>query len=282
MLEAREVNTNDLMRTVTASVQTDPGCVREANEDTGRHINPNDPETLLLKGTLTVVADGMGGHASGEVASQMAVDLISEIYYSHNGLSAPEALRNAIEIANQQIYETSMSGDEYAGMGTTVIALAVRDDTAFCAHVGDSRLYRFRNGSLEMLTVDHSQVMEMVKHGVITMEQARNHDDKNVILRAVGTQPVVEVEVSNEFAISAGDTFLLCSDGLSDMLEDAEIEAILRAETDLHTAGEKLITAAKNNGGHDNITAGIVRIAEQNNVETGRDVRITREVEIAL
>ena len=281
MLETRQFNASDLMRTIIATVRTDPGCVREANEDSGRHVQPNDADTRLQKGTLTIVADGMGGHASGEVASQMAVELISEIYYSENGLSAPDALRNAIEIANEQIYEASESGEEFSGMGTTVIALVLQNDTAFCAHVGDSRLYRFRNGNLEMLTIDHSQVMEMVAQGIITMEQARNHDDKNVILRAVGTQPFVEVEVSDEFEVVVGDTFLLCSDGLSDMLEDTGIEAILRSEPDLHTASEKLISAAKDNGGHDNITAGIVRIEARNNTETSRNVRITREVEMA-
>ena len=281
MLETRQFNPSDLMRTIIATVRTDPGCVREANEDSGRHVQPNDADTRLQKGTLTIVADGMGGHASGEVASQMAVELISEIYYSENGLSAPDALRNAIEIANEQIYEASESGEEFSGMGTTVIALVLQNDTAFCAHVGDSRLYRFRNGNLEMLTIDHSQVMEMVAQGIITMEQARNHDDKNVILRAVGTQPFVEVEVSDEFEVVVGDTFLLCSDGLSDMLEDTVIEAILRSEPDLHTASEKLISAAKDNGGHDNITAGIVRIEARNNTETSQNVRITREVEMA-
>ena len=280
MLETRQLNQSDLLRTITASVQTDPGCVRESNEDSGRHIQPNDPETRLSKGTLTIVADGMGGHASGEVASEMAVEIISELYYANNGLEPREALRNAIEIANEEIYGASTTADEYAGMGTTLVTLVVQNDTAFCAHVGDSRLYRFRNGALEMVTIDHSQVMEMVTYGIITMEQARHHDDKNVILRAVGTQPSVDVDVSDEFGVAAGDIFLLCSDGLSDMLEDSEIGAILLAETDMHAAAEKLIEAAKVNGGHDNITAGIVKIAEPNNTHTNEKVRVTREIAI--
>jgi PPM family protein phosphatase len=276
MFETRkiEISSPDIL----ASVQTDPGCVREANEDSGRHINPNDPDLKTRRGTLTVVADGMGGHASGEVASQMAVDLITELYYADNGLRAPDALRNAIEIASGQIYAASTSNNEYSGMGTTVIALAIMDGKAFSAHVGDSRLYRFRNRKLEMLTLDHSQVMEMVKHGVITMEQARVHEDKNVILRAVGTQEAVEVEVSDEFSVVPGDIFLLCSDGLSDMLEDTEIEAILQKSGDQHTASEELIAAAKANGGHDNITVGLVKITEGRPVGEA-NVRITREVE---
>lgn len=276
MFETRKIEISS--PSIVASVQTDPGCVREANEDSGRHINPNDPELTQRRGTLTVVADGMGGHASGEVASQMAVELITELYYADNGLPATDALRNAIEVASGRIFAASATSEAYAGMGTTVIALAIKDGQAFSAHVGDSRLYRFRNRKLEMLTLDHSQVMEMVKHGVITMEQARVHEDKNVILRAVGTQEAVEVEVSAEFPVLPGDIFLLCSDGLSDMLEDTEIEAILQKGGDQHTASEELIAAAKARGGHDNITVGLVMIGD-GRADDGGSVRITREVE---
>lgn len=272
---------SETSKTVTASVQTDPGCVREANEDSGRHVLPNDLETQHRKGILTIVADGMGGHASGEVASQMAVDLISAIYYADTTRTAPQALRNAIEQANAEIYETSLSDEKLFGMGTTVIALVLLNDRAFCAHVGDSRLYRLRGKNMEMLTIDHSQVMEMVKYGIISMEEARNHEDKNVILRAVGTQPVVEVEVSEIFAIEANDQFLLCSDGLCDMLTDEEILQTWRLAEDIHTAGERLINEAKNRGGHDNITVGIVRVSPQGEAQTSRNVRVTREVKAA-
>lgn len=277
MFETRKIETAP--PAIVASVLTDPGCVREANEDSGRHINPNDPDLKARRGTLTVVADGMGGHASGEVASQMAVELITEVYYADNGLAAPDALRNAVEMANGQIFAASQTSEEYAGMGTTVIALVVKDGQAFSAHVGDSRLYRFRNRELEMLTLDHSQVMEMVRHGVLTMDQARNHEDKNVILRAVGTQEVVEVEVSEEFETRMGDMFLLCSDGLSDMLDDTEIEAILQKGGDQYSTCEQLISAAKLSGGHDNITVGLVRIADGMPVASG-GVRVTRDIQV--
>jgi len=276
-----EFNMNTgLAKTVTATVQTDAGCVREANEDSGRHVLPNDPETQFKKGILTIVADGMGGHASGEIASQMAVDLISEIYYADKTKSAPDALKNAIEQANKQIYETSLTDEKMFGMGTTVIALVLLNDKAFSAHVGDSRLYRLRGQNMEMMTLDHSQVMEMVKYGIISMEEARNHDDKNVILRAVGTQPAVEVELSESFTVEASDQFLLCSDGLCDMLEDEAIRGIWAAAKDVHAAGEQLIEQAKENGGHDNITVGIVRVSPQGDAEASRNVRITREIEI--
>ncbi|MEQ1922317.1 MAG: Stp1/IreP family PP2C-type Ser/Thr phosphatase [Pyrinomonadaceae bacterium] len=279
MLETRKIDLTEGAIKIVASIQTDPGCVREANEDSGRHVSPGDDVTRITKGTLTIVADGMGGHASGEVASQMAVELISEFYYADAQMPAGDALQNAIEQANAEIYYASTSDEQYFGMGTTVIALALLGDTAISAHVGDSRLYRMRNRSLEMLTLDHSQVMEMVKHGVLSLEEARDHEDKNVILRAVGTQPSVEVEVSDPFAVEFGDLFLLCSDGLSDMLEDIEIEAILNSEANAHDACERLIAEAKNNGGHDNITVGIVSVGVDAIMGSRGSVRVTREVE---
>ncbi len=282
MQETATQKSNDAStNSVVASVQTDVGCVREANEDSGRHILPNDAETRNKKGILTIVADGMGGHASGEVASQMAVDLIGEIYYADRKTDSPDALKNAIETASAQIYETSLTDEKMFGMGTTVIALILQNGSAFSAHVGDSRLYRLRAGQMEMMTIDHSQVMEMVKYGIISMEEARSHDDKNVILRAVGTQPAVEAEVSETFAVETGDEFLLCSDGLCDMLADEEIARIWTAAADVHTACERLIEAAKQSGGHDNITVGIVKVSGEGAAETGGDVRITREIEIA-
>jgi protein phosphatase len=211
----------------------------------------------------------------------MAVDLISEIYYADPNNSAPDALKNAIEQASNQIYETSLTDEKMFGMGTTVIALVLQNERAFSAHVGDSRLYRLRAGQMKMMTIDHSQVMEMVKYGIISMEEARNHDDKNVILRAVGTQLAVEAEVSETFAVESGDEFLLCSDGLCDMLTDEEILQTWKSANDVHTASEQLIEAAKERGGHDNITVGIVKISAQGEAETGGNIRITREIEIA-
>lgn len=277
MDKTREIKLNDA-RTILASVQTDAGCIRDSNEDSGRHVTPSDLESHRGKGTLTIVADGMGGHASGEVASQMAVELISEYYYADDRPVA-ESLKSAIEAANLEIFNASASDEKYFGMGTTLVALVVMDDMAISAHVGDSRLYRMRASELEMLTTDHSQVMEMVRHGIISLDEARTHDDKNVILRAVGTQEHVEVEVSEPFAVEPSDTFLLCSDGLSDMVDDHVIESIMRSEQDIHLQGELLIDAAKENGGHDNITVGIVKIDTVNDQDGARSVRVTREVE---
>ena len=150
---------------VRASIRTDPGCLRGSNEDHGRHVSPGDHDTIARRGRLTVIADGMGGHSSGEVASRMAVEIITHRYYSDKGRASYEVLRRAIEEANREIYAASSADESLAGMGTTVVALVMIADRAFSAHVGDSRLYRMHGGRLELLTRDHSQVMDMVQQG---------------------------------------------------------------------------------------------------------------------
>jgi protein phosphatase len=254
---------------VAASVQTDVGRVREINEDSGRFSRPSDPATLASKGVLLVVADGMGGHSAGEVASGMAVELVPRFYY---GFTSPahDALREAVEETNRQIYAASLADESKRGMGTTCTALAVVGNEAFAAHVGDSRLYMMRGGKVYLLTEDHSAVMEMVKLGLITMDEARTHEDKNVILRALGTAPEVEVATLEPFRVRAGDKYLLCSDGLYDLVTDEEIERELSAAEDIHAAGERLITMAKGRGGHDNITVGILELAPASGADAPR------------
>lgn len=276
MLETRELKRE--RRSIVACVTTDMGCVRETNEDSGRHTKPGDLETISRRGELTVVADGMGGHASGEVASNLAVDLISEFYYADTENSPAEALRIAIQEANALIFQKATSEEQYFGMGTTIIALAVVEDVAYSAHVGDSRLYRLRNGRMEIMTTDHSQVMELVKLGLISFAEARDHDDKNVILRAVGTHPTVEVEVSKPIPIQAGDGFLLCSDGLNDMLEDSVIAKIWSSSPNIFDAGENLIEAAKREGGDDNVTVALVRVPGEPEQFERKSIPITREM----
>lgn len=276
MLETREVRY--IPPSIKASVITDVGCVREANEDRGRHISPRDFETQAKRGTLTIVADGMGGHASGEVASQMAIELIGEHYYADLVNDVADALQNAIQLANYEIYETSISDEKYYGMGTTVIALVLLDNIGYAAHVGDSRLYRLREGKLKQMTMDHSQVMEMFKQGIISWEETKNHDDKNIILRAVGTQKMVEAEISKAFSIEPNDEYLLCSDGLCDMLEEDEIRRIWTRSNNVYEASESLVQRAKDNGGHDNVTVAIVRVPGEKDAVISRKTRITREV----
>ena len=264
---------------IDASVQTDKGCVREINEDSGRMVRPADPALLASKGTLVVVADGMGGHSAGEVASQMAADLVTRVYYETKA-EPSAALKRAVEEANRRIHQAAAEDEAKHGMGTTCTALALCGGRAYAAHVGDSRLYMLRAGKLYQLSEDHSAVNEMVKLGIITKEQARTHEDKNVILRALGTTPEVEVSVIEPFAVREGDRYLLCSDGLHDLVLEDEIASILSESADIHAAGERLIALAKERGGHDNITVGIIAIMPEGTAaaEAG-NMRATRELE---
>ncbi|HZI18097.1 MAG TPA: Stp1/IreP family PP2C-type Ser/Thr phosphatase [Pyrinomonadaceae bacterium] len=263
---------------LTTSVQTDVGCVREANEDSGLLVRPNDSRLLDDRGVLLVVADGMGGHASGEVASQMAVAEVSRLYYQLAG-TPRGALKGAVEEANRLIHAASEADPSRAGMGTTCTTLAVVGNTVYVAHVGDSRCYRLRDGRLEQLTEDDSAVNEMVKLGIINRDEARTHEDKNVILKALGTTPEVEAAALEPFPARVGDLYLLCSDGLTDMVEDALIEQTLLAAADVHAAAEQLVRMAREAGGHDNITVGLVGVvpagtaaAEAANAPTTREV----------
>lgn len=260
---------------VTASVQTDVGCHREINEDSSTFIEPGSGELLSARGRLVVVADGMGGHSAGEVASRIAVDVISRVYYDTPG-DPVSALRTSFIQANREIHQSSTEDQARKGMGTTCTALVLRNGTALAAHVGDSRLYLVRGGQIYLMTEDHSAVMELVKRGLLTLAEARHHPDKNVILRALGSHRDIEISVWDEpLPIRGGDRFLLCSDGLYDLVEDNEImEAVLGG--DAHTACSGLITLAKDRGGYDNITVAVVGIGVDGRLE--HDIKQTREV----
>ncbi len=267
--------------TVTAAVITDPGCVRANNEDNGLHVHPYIAQGRPERGSLTIVADGMGGHSSGEVASSMAVDLISRYFYDDLTPQVDVALKSAIEQASGEIFDSSVADTKFFGMGTTVVALSIQRNHGYVAHVGDSRMYRLRGEQMERMTDDHSQVMEMVKLGIITPEEAESHEDKNVILRAVGTQPTVDVETFGPFQIEPGDEFMLCSDGLCDMATDDEIRSMWLGGADIHDSCERLVEFAKARGGNDNITVGIVRAAFTEDVNRSvRRIPITRQIEV--
>jgi PPM family protein phosphatase len=266
---------------LVASLQTDKGCVREANEDSGRYINPSEATLRASRGTLMIVADGMGGHASGEVASGMAVELVSRLYYEAAG-DAQAALKHAVAEANRLIHEASLEDEKLRGMGTTCTVLVLQQGFAYSIHVGDSRIYLFRDGQLYLMTEDHSAVMELVKQGVITQSEARHHADKNVILRALGTSPEVRATMWEQpLPLRAGDRFLLCSDGLYDLVEDKEIEQTLATNADPYEICQQLIARAKERGGHDNITIGIinVQLPTENNQDE-QTLRATRELEV--
>jgi len=221
---------------------------------------PEDDKFLERRGVMFAVADGMGGASAGERASRMALETIAGHYYdqNHRGM-APAALREAIEAANEAVYFEAESSLDYAGMGTTASVLAIMGNWAYIAQVGDSRIYLARNGlGIRQLTDDHSLVAEQMRNGLINAEEARNHLLKNLITRAVGIRDSIEVDL---FAldIQQGDTLLICSDGLSNMVSDSEILAALTLP-DLSEAADKLVEKALDAGGTDNVTTVVLRI----------------------
>ena len=171
---------------VEFGILSDVGCCRETNEDAGTCFVPKDAEVLAGRGILAVVADGVGGHSAGEVASRLAVDVVVREYYRLR--TEPfESLRHACHRANRAIYRRAISDEALQGMGTTCVALVLRDSEAWCASIGDSRLYLLRDGCIYLMTQDDSMVMDMVRQGLLKLEEARHHPDKNVILRALGS-----------------------------------------------------------------------------------------------
>ncbi|MGH9847074.1 MAG: Stp1/IreP family PP2C-type Ser/Thr phosphatase [Blastocatellia bacterium] len=244
---------------ITASLLSDKGCVREINEDRCFFRHPEDAETRSRKGALAIVADGMGGHRAGEVASEMAVRLIEQSYYESQQLPQA-ALEAAFHKANRAIHQAAQQQPGLSGMGTTATALVIREGTALLAQAGDSRLYLARDGQLYLMSEDHSAVMEMVRLGKMTLDEARLHADKNLLLRALGPQPELRVATwKTPFPVRDGDRFLLCSDGLYDLVSDDEINQAV-TNGDPQVACQRLIESARDRGGYDNITVGVVRI----------------------
>ena len=221
---------------------------------------------------LYVVADGMGGHAAGEVASNAAIQSIREFAERHSKdesitwpfgfdtrfTPAANALLSGLRMANQQLCQLQQEKPELAGMGTTIAALRISSSEATIAHVGDSRVYRFREGMTEQLTSDHSWVNEQLQKNIITAEEARNHRYKNVITRALGNRVELDIDVRTE-AVQPEDIFLLCSDGLSGMIDDETAAEVLRTIPDLRDATNKLVNLANEAGGNDNVTVVLIR-----------------------
>jgi serine/threonine protein phosphatase PrpC len=237
------------------------GHARENNEDKFDFYEPDEEPLLAARGSVYLVCDGMGGHNAGQIASELAAKQFLHAYY-HLGGTAQEAARHAILQAHHYIAEMASKIPSRYGMGTTLTALILKQDEGILAHVGDSRCYRLREGVFEQLSRDHTLVARLVEQGIITPEQARYHPQRNVIRQAVGVaDPSEPLEPDIEtFALQAGDLYLLCSDGLTDMVDDAEIEAIVREEPPTRAAW-RLVDRALANGGRDNITVVLVRVA---------------------
>jgi protein phosphatase len=237
-----------MLRAAQTTSKTDTGRQRRDNED-----------SAFARSPVFVVADGMGGAQAGEVASRMAVEAFQR-ELSADG-SPEERLADRARYANRRIYETSRSEHERAGMGTTLTAVYLDDTDLAVAHVGDSRAYLFRDDKLIRLTQDHSLVEVLVRAGKLTEEQAAEHPQRSVITRALGVEPQVDVDTRTNPA-RAGDVVLLCSDGLTSMIGEDQIAAVLSQEPDLDRAGERLIDEANAAGGRDNITVVIFRVED--------------------
>ena len=223
---------------------------------TGRQRRANE-DSLYARAPLFAVADGMGGAQAGEIASGIAVETLGA--GMPEGESPETQLAEVVKQANGRIYELSRTDETRAGMGTTMTVLLVGEDDVTVAHVGDSRAYRLRDGELQRMTEDHSLVEEFLRQGKLTEEEARNHPQRSVITRALGPDSAVEVDTAT-WPARAGDTFLICSDGLTTMVEETRIADLLRDTPRLADAGSALIDAANAAGGRDNITVVLFRL----------------------
>jgi protein phosphatase len=255
--------------------RTDEGMVRKKNEDSICFIKPNESKQLFEKGTLAIVADGMGGHAGGEVASRIAVETISNKYFGSNNKSIPDTLNQAILDANARILKTAKKDHTLKGMGTTATSLVIKGNQAYYAHIGDSRLYHYRNSSLNLISSDHTLVQKMVDSGNLSLYEADGHSQKNVLLQALGTKPKIDIQSGQlPVELKPGDRFLLCSDGLTDLIKDIEIKQIMEMSS-IYMIAICLIALAKDRGGHDNISVILLHVA----LSGSRDnQRITRDI----
>lgn len=267
---------------VVGSMLSHVGCVRDNNEDTVAYTLPRNPDPATRRGALMLVADGMGGHAGGEVASRMAAQTIHRQFYQATGptasASVTDALANCIAIANAAILERGNEDPACAGMGSTCTVLVVRSGRAYLAHIGDSRAYILRDGALHQLSEDHTMVAELVRMGRLTASEASRRSDRNVLFKALGTRASVSPQLwSQGMKLLDGDRLVLCSDGLHDLVDATAIGDIVATHTPLE-ACEELIEAALRSGGHDNISVGVFLVTATGSAATAAD-RPTRKID---
>jgi len=248
-----------LMFNLTIAQQTDIGRTRQSNEDSMLSFVPDDPRELSRKGALFVVSDGLGGHALGEVASEMAAQVTRDSYYQDADNDRAASLQRAIKQANSAIVTRAAQNEAWSGMGTTVVAAVLRDDTVYAANVGDSRVYIVRGNTIRQITEDHSWVAQQISAGNLTPEEARDHPKRNIIYRCLGEDKNVEVDLFTE-QVQDGDLLVLCTDGLSGLVTDDELRATVQQYRPEESV-QRLVERANENGGPDNITAIVVRVA---------------------
>lgn len=237
------------------------------SSDIGQRPNNEDYWALVPEDHLFVVADGMGGHQAGEIASCEAVkmlcksmkDQVDSPLVSKDLSEVKDLLIEVFHRLNSSIFSLSCQNDDWKGMGTTLCCLFINEQGVICAHVGDSRIYRLRQGILSQLTQDHSLLRELMDLGQIDEEQADSFLYRNILTRAVGTEPIIDPTIAISDVLN-GDVYLLCTDGLTDLVAKEDIENILNDTQNIHEAVKKLIKLAKENGGYDNITVILVKV----------------------
>ncbi|KPA13565.1 Protein serine/threonine phosphatase-containing protein [Candidatus Magnetomorum sp. HK-1] len=243
---------------IDISYKTHTGNKRTENQDNMAYLDSHDRK-------LFIVADGMGGYAGGKLASTMTVSIIQDIFNNEKG-KIPQIFQHAISQANREIF-IKAKDSEFKQMGSTVAALAIKENHAYIAHVGDSRIYLFRNGSIKRLTKDHSKLQRMIDKGEISSEEAFFHPESNVITRCLGAKPIVEVDAPElPLKIQSGDIFLICSDGLCGQICDDKIENLIKEGGKADDICEKLIDEALNAGGDDNITVQVIMVKDLDEV----------------
>jgi serine/threonine protein phosphatase PrpC len=246
---------------VIGAMRTDTGLVRTLNEDAVAWVTPHHEDAAHHRGSLALVADGMGGHAAGEVASALAADVIRRLYYDLDG-PIPQVLANAFTAANRAILEYAAEHPECRGMGTTCSVLAFRDGKAWLAHIGDSRAYLLRNHNLVQLSEDQTLVAKLVSEGALTQQEADVSPMHNVILQALGTTANIKPLIGDRgLPLQPGDVLILCSDGVSNLVPDDKI-AEVAARLPPQEACDALIEAALAAGGHDNASLGVFAVTD--------------------
>ena len=240
-----------------AVAATDIGSVRTNNEDQLVFIRPFDLNVRRDKGCLAIVADGMGGHSSGEIASQMAIDIISRQYYDAK-TEKIDSLKKAFEKANKAIFKLANERTELKGMGTTCTAIIMKEGELVLGHVGDSRAYLLKGKELIQLSNDHTYMHYLLSQGMISQEEALSHPDRNIITQAMGTSPKLKADYAYlDTRFEPGDRLLLCSDGLYEYVQQDELQALMTTHA-LNDLSKSLIKLAKQRGGHDNISVLVV------------------------
>jgi serine/threonine protein phosphatase PrpC len=246
-----------------SAVEVNAGGVVNYSSAAGTHvglIRPQNEDSYLCRHPLYAVADGLGGHAAGEVASALVVERLRDVSLDDDVTAESVGLADAVRDANRRIHESAERDPEHAGMGTTVTAAAAVGDTLCFAHVGDSRAYLIRDGELSRITEDHTPVQRAVRAGVISAEEALHHPSRHVLAQAVGLDVDIEVDTP-QLDVQAGDRVILCTDGMTDPIPDTDIVGVVAGRTSPEAAVEALITAALQRGGPDNVTIVVVDAA---------------------